>query len=317
MTIMQHFLDTHVSWGAVREVVVWSDGGRHFRSRQGISTVLMMCLDRMCKAWDPAGHRLLPSAKCCFGVPAHFKNLADGKQAHLRQCLKEAASAVLISDLSQFIAETRKIWQQHSAISGKPVPNFVDWFPTKSKHDFMTQDMFEFHANSFREAIGVCQCFAACISDVRRVPRPTFQDSGGKLTAVKFKSSMLPRNERVTAERQCQPVAVKIVVEVDEEAALGPEDAAAAAAEDAVALVAFADQGSEAIGLSSRQTLGWMTSYRSNEPEKRSFASWRSRWSKARARFSDLPLEAARLRRSQEAQLEIQEEWRQRRKRKK
>ena len=124
---------------------------------------------------------------------------------------------------------------------------------------------------------------------------------------------MLKDGKKIPAERQCLPQLQDIVVapadaaEVEEEAE--DQDLNAEAAE--VLGVEF--DGSGFISMGSTMHLGWRCSYRQTEPELKTFASWRARWSKARKRWAGVQLLPPKVRRSVADQLALQSKWRVRR----
>ena len=128
------------------------------------------------------------------------------------------------------------------------------------------------------------------------------------MTAVVFKCQMPKDGRRTAAHRVCLPSIVPVIetADADGDLALGAEASADFAA-------AFGCNGSDEILMASKMCLGWMCSYRTAQPEKRKFSDWRARWTKARLRYADVPLLQPRLRRSQEEQKKLQDEWRKRR----
>ena len=87
MAVLQDVAESAVRWEDVQDCCVWSDGGRHFRSNGGIATTSMTLMQHMCTFSTATAHG--HSVDICFGVPAHFKNLCDGSQAHLRHWVGE------------------------------------------------------------------------------------------------------------------------------------------------------------------------------------------------------------------------------------
>ena len=136
-----------------------------------------------------------------------------------------------------------------------------------------------------------------------------FVAASGQLKALNFSASMLRDGRRVPQERMTNPW---IIPATEAKPAEGDEQAEL----DAMAadfIQAFGQLGSDEIGIQDRQVLGWSCSYRKEQPEKRAFAHWRRRWSKARLRWSGIALQAPRHRRPQEEQLRLQETWAKRR----
>ena len=136
-----------------------------------------------------------------------------------------------------------------------------------------------------------------------------FENRFKAMTSVDFKSLMLADGRRAPLDRVCLPTRVAA------EEAPEPEAAAEGADPEASAdfAAAFGSNGSDEILMASKLCLGWQCSYRSVAPERRSFDAWRSRWSKARARYSNVPLLPPRIRRAQSEQLALQDVWRKRR----
>ena len=125
---------------------------------------------------------------------------------------------------------------------------------------------------------------------------------------------MLNDGRRAPASRQCTPTIIPACEAPEAEVGAG-EVAGLEASEDFQ--YAFGENGSAEILMAEKMCLGWMCSYRTQQPEQRSFSAWRARWGKARARWSDVPLKEGRIRRAPLEQLALQEEWRSRRKAKK
>ena len=148
------------------------------------------------------------------------------------------------------------------------------------------------------------------LNDVRRRPKPLYVAACGQMTGVNFSAAMLRDGRVVPAERQVWPW---IIAATEAKPAEG-DDLAEQEAMAADFMNAFGVAGSDEIGLKDREVMGWACSYRASCPEKRSFKDWRCRWTRARARWSKIPLQAPRLRRPQAEQLVLQETWAKRRK---
>ena len=70
------------------------------------------------------------------------------------------------------------------------------------------------------------------------------------------------------------------------------------------------------IKLTQKEHEGWPCSYRSTEPETRTFRSWRKRWAKQRAQWSGIPLGSARVQKTFEEKLKAAKATAARRKKK-
>ena len=154
-----------------------------------------------------------------------------------------------------------------------------------------------------------CQAFSARLNDRRRRGTPLFQNRGHVCTGIDFRATMLRTGARVPAFRVTWPT----VIPAEEAAPEAGEDAGEEGEAAADFAAAFGDHGSEEIAMLCKTQLGWNTSYRSSQPERKSFSSWRRRWTRQRLRYSGTPLLAPRVRRSQLEQLELQKSWQQRR----
>ena len=289
----------------VRNATVWSDGGRHFRSNQGIASMSMYLMKSMCLGADMPRH--CPTSKIVFGIPSHFKNVCDGMQGHLRYCLDEAAKLRVVSSVQDLIRECKNVWESHSVDSSDCLPaHFHDYFPACSKAEFVASHLWQFSPSSFREGIAVSQCWSTTLNDVRRKTNPCFQDKAHILKAVNFKANLLPASTKIPAERMCFPIVVPVVTEEEEiEVAATEADAEA----ERELRQAIADHGSEAVPMNTRVQSGWSVSYRANEPEKKQFKAWRQRFTRGRLRYAGQALQPARVRRPQMEQLARQEEW--------
>ena len=186
---------------------------------------------------------------------------------------------------------------------------FSRLFPLQEKAQFAKDFVLAFTPASYKVPISTCQAFSLRLNDVRRRGNPLYQSPATVFTAVSFQSTMLKDGRKVPSDMQILPVrADKIEEPADEEA---DQDEQAEMASDFV--TAFGEVGSECLLMASKMTMGWATSYRKAEPEKKGFSLWRKRYSRARLRWSGYPLLPARLRRPQAEQLQLQEEWAKRR----
>ena len=75
------------------------------------------------------------------------------------------------------------------------------------------------------------------------------------------------------------------------------------------------DEHEQVIAMSSKLHLGWQTSYRNEQPEKKAFKSWRLRFSKMRARHEDIALQAPRWKKPKDEQAAVQQRWLKRKRR--
>ena len=162
---------------------------------------------------------------------------------------------------------------------------------------------------SYREPINTCQAWSVRLNDKRRRPAPLWTNADGVCTGLHFSATMLRDGRRAPKERTVLPVVVPMAE------APPPEEVEAVDIEALQSdfVTAFNELGSDEIGIGMKFVLGWACSYRSAQPEKRSFQAWRARWAKARKSWQGIPLQAPRHRRPQEEQLAQQKLWRQRR----
>ena len=182
-------------------------------------------------------------------------------------------------------------------------------FPKVEKTQFLKDWCLMFDKKCYTQPINTCQAWTLRLNDQRRRPTPLYTNKFGVATGLNFGASMLRDGRRVDKERQCWPT---LVPACDAAAIEGEEKADMdAMAEDFIS--AFNELGSDEIGICQKQVLGWMCSYRSAQPEKRSFASWRARWTRARKVWAGTQLQQARHRRPQAEQLAVQQRWKQRR----
>ena len=111
--VFKDLSERHVDWRQVKSASFWSDGGRHFRSSAGIATIACRSLAKICAHSECL--TAPPQAFVNFGLAAHFKNLADGAQAHVRSALNAAAAKDEISTIPSFISKCQQIFDSFSA----------------------------------------------------------------------------------------------------------------------------------------------------------------------------------------------------------
>ena len=125
MAVHQHILDkAGIDFSQVAHMQVWSDGGRHFRSACGISTVATRSLEYICRL---GGKKDLPSCQTNFGLASHFKNQCDGQQAALRKALESAAQSETISDIATMIDRCRRLYAEGASRSEHMPAYFWDF----------------------------------------------------------------------------------------------------------------------------------------------------------------------------------------------
>ena len=299
-------------------LVVWSDGGKHFRCNATIATITLRGLECLSTKSELMG---MGSVDICFGVPNHFKNRCDGAQAYCRAVLDEARKQEHISDIREFITHSRRIHEEHRADPSKEnvlerMPcEWIDFFPDQEKKEFRRSYMFEFATTTFLQPISICQAWQGRCNDIRRRPVVLWTNPKTRsVTAVTFKALMLRDGSRCPADRQTLPELRDLAVEEVEEGE-GEADGGDAAEMAADFLTAWGEQGSGLIQMAEKKVLGWATSYRTSCPELRAFATWRARWSKARIRFQDngIVLKPGQNRRPAAEAAAMQEKWRQNR----
>ena len=264
----------------------------------------------LCEKSIHAGHN--HSCELNFGVPAHFKNACDGAQSHLRQVLAEVTKTKTISDISAMVKECETVYNEYAAD-----PKRVDRLPAVF-HDFVVDEdrtsfcrdwTLSFTEGSFPEPISISQSWSCRLNDLRRKHNPTFMDGFRTLTALRFSANMIRTTFRCPADRSCLPRVRPEPVEDPPDA----EDEIAAEIEVDPGL--GGDAGNALIAMATTSRKGWTISYRKAEPEKRSFQSWRVRWSKARARFAHhaIALQPPKARPSIADQTRKQADWKLRR----
>ena len=170
-SIFKALSDKYIDWSRAHSLVVWSDGGKHFRCNATISTITLRGLEALVAKSELGG---LNTVDICFGVPNHFKNRCDGAQAYCRAVLEEARKAEKISDIGEMIKQSRRIHAEHRADPSKEnvlerMPcEWIDFFPDQGKKEFRRSYMFEFHQSTFLQPIQVCQAWQGRLNDVRR-----------------------------------------------------------------------------------------------------------------------------------------------------
>ena len=313
MSIHEHVCQNHIKWSEVTNMVIWSDGGRHFRSNCGIATVACRTMEHLCLHGKVVAGKL-PSLEVCFGLASHFKNQADGAQSQLRRCLAEAAKKEVISDCRTMVQRCREVYEETRRPgfeSTRMKASFHEYFPAMTKEQFVTQRMFGFAPKSYTEPIGCCQCWSMKLNDVRRRPTPHYLSKHGALTALNFAAQMLP-SQRPSGDRTVWPILVPCTFEVEAaEAADGAAEAAAVPVAEIPADGGAAAQDTDEVEIlmNQREVRGWLTSYRRNQPEARPYRTWRSKLTKHRLSYQRHGLQPARTRRAMEAQIAVQEKW--------
>ena len=306
-------------------MVVWSDGGKHFRCNATIATITLRGLEALATKSELGG---LNTVDICFGVANHFKNRCDGAQAYCRAVLEEARKAEKISDIGEMIKQSRRIHAEHRADPSKEnvlerMPcEWIDFFPALEKKEFRRSFMFEYHQSTFLQPIQVCQAWQGKLNDIRRKPMVLYTSPKKVVTAVTFKALMLRDGSRCPADRTILPQLrdLSLTDDAEKEDGEAADGEAAEAAEMAADfLTAWGEEGSGLIQMAEKQVLGWATSYRTSCPELRAFSTWRTRWSKARQRFhaAGMVLKPGQTRRPVAEAATMQEKWRQNRRRRK
>ena len=116
---------------------IWSDGGKHFKSRQSISTVTLRGMAKLCEESELKS--LLPEVHVSYGVPSHFKNPADGMQGQLRHCLEEIAKSTQLDTIGAFVAEATALWQSYRddpSAAPRMKATFHEFWPNIEKSTF-------------------------------------------------------------------------------------------------------------------------------------------------------------------------------------
>ena len=97
----------------------------------------MRSMSQMCALSSHTDH--LHTCDVNFGVASHFKNLADGSQAHLRSALSECAKSTEIHDIPGMIASCSALYtayQSDTSKSPRMQATFHDFIPLQPKHQF-------------------------------------------------------------------------------------------------------------------------------------------------------------------------------------
>ena len=134
-------------------------------------------------------------------------------------------------------------------------------------------------------------------------------------------SQQMTDGTKVPADRCCHPTSRPIEDVLPADIA---EDEGAAEAQEDVELAAefehvFSVPGDGDIAVGATEHHGWKVSYRQQEPELRKFPQWCKRWHNARERWerSGKQLSEPQIRRTPEAQLKLQQSWRERKRHRK
>ena len=190
-----------IEWSRVAHFVAWSDGGRHFRSAAGISSLLVRSLEFICRLGGFA--QIAPNATCVFGTPPHFKNACDGQQAVLWSMLAEASKSEVVSDIRGLMSCFRRLYESSSASSCRMRAHWHDFFPDSSKSDFCAKHMWQFTSASFLEPITVSQSYMLRLNDIRRRSAPLYTNAFNQMAAVKFSSLLLPGRPAAAGKHVC------------------------------------------------------------------------------------------------------------------
>lgn len=307
MWCWQHLLKKYVDLSSTEEIVWWSDGGRHFRAASPIATMLVQGMKSLCSRSEL---RVCHEVQLNFGVPAHFKNAADGAQAHARGVLQEMARSETISTLEQFVDRASRLYSEYREGNDRRMQaQFHLVFPDVPRKQFVQDYCRMFR--SMPEQIGMCQSWTARLNDVRRKVNPEYQSASRQLTGITLKANMLA-DARCPASRSIWPILVDLPAGSEEPIeAADPEDAAEEAA-DAAEIAA----DGVVVPVNSQQVDGWLCSYRRVSPELKDFSHWRERFSKMRSRWTKagLVLHDPRTKRPIEEQKALQKTWADRRK---
>ena len=203
MNIHKYLLENAaINWQDVAHMHVWSDGGRHFRSAMGISTIGVRSLDFIARL---GGHKHVPpTVQVSFGLPAHFKNQCDGQQAVLRSSLTEAAKSEVISDIETMADRCRNLHEQFSKTSRRMPAIHHEYMPAEAKDDFVAKHLFQFSPSSFLELIGLCQSWHFKLNDSRRREKLLWKSPQKRLTAINFCATMLPGSNPQLNRQPCR-----------------------------------------------------------------------------------------------------------------
>ena len=175
MAILKDLLDNVLDLTNIGHVVFWSDGGRHFRSNRSIATVGIRTVQKLCEKSSLNDDINAPTAadktnfKCtpCFGIPKHFKNMADTEFGILKQNMMRACMNKEVNDFDAAF----QTWVDMDAMYRKTNPNrkkifFRNFVPPerKSIEDWTIQ----FSRASYKETIANCFSYEFRINDTRR-----------------------------------------------------------------------------------------------------------------------------------------------------
>jgi len=322
MAIAQDFLNSRVNLKHSQEMVWWSDGGKHFRSNMGLSTLGIRSLEALpdkshVVKGDP---RLLPSSSVQFGVAKHFKNICDTLFSFFNQCVTELAKSIELTDAHAMLTHMSCLWEQHrqTAIAEGREPRtpatFIDFFPQQEKNKFEDEYCIQLQKHCFREAIGVCHSWVFRLNDCRRRANLKSHD-GTKFTAIDMKARMV-MNHRADGEHTSTPELVEAGAESEEDDHEGLVPAEHEAEEMAAeALEALGPAALEVAGnvLGVKEHMGWKIYYRTSEPEKRDSKTWSKRINRMRERHGGVELAVQQRQKSVEQQADLQRRWKQRR----
>lgn len=166
--------------------------------------------------------------------------------------------------------------------SQSPLPQFP---PFHGEEDLPQRAHAVFHTSLLQGKYRGLPLFRIEVERFAEKNRVMYQDFSRTWTAMTFKAAMLSDQRHVPSERTCLPQQAEVeVVEEEEE---GPEalgvEAAEASAEVHAVFGAHAENGEMTLGV--KELRGWPISYRQSQPEKRTFAEWRKRFSSHRKKW--------------------------------
>ena len=251
-----------------------------------------------------------------FGVPAHFKNEADGEFSYLKGLLAEISAKTSVSEIPDMIARLRVLHAEYEADIPNPKRDlhFIDFMPKWTRPEMQAWSI-KFAAKSFRVPIRQCQSYSARLNDVRR--HSSLLGTGVRsntFTAVDFRSNCIS-GEKVASERNCLPerLVPSVLDEVcdeDEQACLDAEKA-----EDILLATggeAPADPtGISPVGLGVKVVNGWNCSYRTAQPEKAQPNVFSKKQNAMRATYAKhgIKLKQARSEKPVDERLAAQSSW--------
>ena len=168
LSIMKHFLSNFFVPQRTKQLTVWSDVGKHFRSKRTIPTLAY----RVCGDFDyMAGTPLMEAMKLSsyFGMPRNFNNLCDKEFAWQNGCSNQCTKRCTIKTVSDQIA----CWQAYhdKALNNNPSTQarlFIDYVP-EPKPDILKWSIkvkalgapiFHSHSMQMTSADGVSTCLA-------------------------------------------------------------------------------------------------------------------------------------------------------------